>query len=171
MTLEHRTCLTGPASRCAPVEHGSLDRARPASGWRERFLSRPTLLYPEMACTPAVDRPISVLLTGGNYVDGGTAQGHGTIVLNGDLTFQSSNFIYYGTIVVNGTVTITNSATIYGGLIARNIGQRRLQYPGRRRGHQHRTGPVGCDRKVVVGAVTLRSSGSQASAASARRPQ
>ncbi len=77
--------------------------------------------YPEMACTPAVDRPINVLLTGGNYVDGGTSQGHGTIVVNGDLTFQSSNFIYYGTLVVNGTVTITNSATIYGGLIARDI--------------------------------------------------
>ncbi len=76
---------------------------------------------PEMGCSPAVDRPISVFLSGGNYLDGGTAQGHGTIVINGDLTIQSSNFIYYGTIVVNGTVTITNSATIYGGLIARNI--------------------------------------------------
>ncbi len=76
---------------------------------------------PEMSCSPAVDRPINVFLSGGNYTDGGTSQGHGTMVVNGDLTIQSSNFIYYGTVVVNGTVTITNSATFYGGLIAQNI--------------------------------------------------
>jgi len=77
--------------------------------------------YPEMSCTPAVDRPITVLFSGGNYTDGGTSQGHGMMVVNGDITFQSSNFIYYGGLIVNGTATVTNSATIYGGLIAKNI--------------------------------------------------
>jgi Tfp pilus assembly protein PilX len=77
--------------------------------------------YPEMSCTPAVDRPINVLFSGGNYTDGGTLQGHGVIVVNGNLTFESSNFIYYGAIIVNGTTTVTNSATIYGGLISKNI--------------------------------------------------
>jgi len=77
--------------------------------------------YPETSCTPAVDRPINVLLTG-NYTDGGTASGHGTMVINGNLTIDSgSGFTYYGTIVVNGTTTINNSMTIYGGLITRNI--------------------------------------------------
>ncbi len=74
--------------------------------------------YPEMSCTPAVDRPISVLMTGGSYSDGGsTLQGHGTIVINGNFTVDGT-LTYYGTIIVNGTVTINGAATVYGGLLA-----------------------------------------------------
>ncbi len=76
--------------------------------------------YPEMACTPAVDRPIIVLLDNSSWTINGTLQGHGTLVVDGNLTINGG-FTYWGTILVNGTLTLgSGTATIYGGLVARS---------------------------------------------------
>lgn len=74
--------------------------------------------YPEMACAPAVDQPKTVVFEAGDYHINGNIQGHGTIVINGNLTVNG-NFEYWGTIIVNGTLTLgAGSAVIHGGLVA-----------------------------------------------------
>ncbi len=57
---------------------------------------------------PDVDRPLSVLLVAGTMPTAGPNKGHGTVVVNGNLTFQSSNFICDGTFIANGTTTVSN---------------------------------------------------------------
>jgi hypothetical protein len=70
---------------------------------------------PEMSCTPAVSRPITVVLEGGSWT-AGSIKGHGVIVVNGNLTLNAG-FEYWGTIVVNGTLTAgTGIHTIHGGM-------------------------------------------------------
>lgn len=72
----------------------------------------------KMTCTPAVDRPVSLALDGGDYSINANLQGHGTIVVDGNLTVNG-NFEYWGTIIVKGTLTLgAGSATIHGGLVA-----------------------------------------------------
>ncbi len=76
--------------------------------------------YPEMACVPPVDRPISVLLTGpGPWTITGTIKGHGTLVVNGDLNWVG-DFEYWGTVIVNGTLNIVDplGGNIYGGVVS-----------------------------------------------------
>jgi hypothetical protein len=76
--------------------------------------------YPEMGCTPPVDRPISVLLNGGNWTLGSGWQGHGTLVVNGNLTF-SGPITFWGTIIVSGNLETglgTPPNTVYGGVVA-----------------------------------------------------
>lgn len=73
-----------------------------------------------MTCTPAADRQVMLVLEGGPWTINGTLQGHGTIVVNGDLVVNG-NFEYWGTIIVNGTLTLgAGSAVIHGGLVADN---------------------------------------------------
>ncbi len=76
--------------------------------------------YPEMACSPAVDRPISILLNGGAWTLMGPTLGHGTIVVNGNLAIGGS-IQFWGTIIVNGTFDPTGPfitpRDIFGGLL------------------------------------------------------
>jgi len=75
--------------------------------------------YPEMGCTPPVDRPISMQLNGGNWTLGSAWQGHGTLVVNGNLTFNGP-ITFWGTIIVNGNLETglgTPPNTVYGGVI------------------------------------------------------
>ncbi len=76
--------------------------------------------YPEMSCSPAVDRPISVLLNGGSWTLTGPTLGHGTIVVNGNLTING-DIQYWGTVLVTGTFDAGTKGTgprdIFGGLI------------------------------------------------------
>jgi|GEM_PF-3103786 len=74
---------------------------------------------PQMACAPAVDRPTIVVFDDpGDYTINGNIQGHGTIVVNGNL-IVNGDFEYWGTIIVNGTLTLgAGTATIHGGLVA-----------------------------------------------------
>ncbi len=79
--------------------------------------------YPEMACVPPVDRPISVLLVGpGPWTINTAIQGHGTLVVNGDLNWTSGSLDYWGTIIINGTLTIVDplAGTITGGIVSTN---------------------------------------------------
>ncbi len=75
--------------------------------------------YPEMSCSPPVDRPISVFLNGGNWTLSSPWQGHGTLVVNGNLTFNGP-ITYWGTIIVNGNLETglgTPPNTVYGGVV------------------------------------------------------
>ncbi len=65
--------------------------------------------YPELACVPPVDRPVTVLLDGTpdvtNWSISGDLKGHGTMVVNGNLTWAfAGTFTYWGTIIVNGSI-------------------------------------------------------------------
>jgi len=84
---------------------------------------------PEMSCTPPVDRPVALLLDGTpnvtNWTISGVVSGHGTLVVNGNLTWATSGtFTYWGTIIVNGTVNNGLCScspapnTVYGGLVS-----------------------------------------------------
>ncbi len=73
--------------------------------------------YPEMSCSPPVSQPMAVLLIGDWHFAGHSA-GHGTLVVNGNLTLDGQ-FTYYGTIYVTGSVSGAGLAvTTFGGLIA-----------------------------------------------------
>ena len=74
--------------------------------------------YPQMACAPPADRPVMMVFDAGDYHINGNIQGHGTIVVNGNLVVNG-NFEFWGTIIVNGTLTLgAGSAVIHGGLVA-----------------------------------------------------
>lgn len=84
--------------------------------------------YPEMACTPAVDQPVTVLLNCApppnppcNWTLSGTFSGHGTMVVyNGNISWTGT-LTWWGTIVdlygsIQTGLGINNK--IYGGLVA-----------------------------------------------------
>jgi hypothetical protein len=76
---------------------------------------------PEMACSPAVDRPKLIFLNGGDWNITGNVFGHGTIIVNGNLQI-TGNFEYWGTIIVDGTVDVTLGAgnvKVHGGVASR----------------------------------------------------
>ncbi|MGH2348624.1 MAG: hypothetical protein ACRDFT_04055 [bacterium] len=80
---------------------------------------------PEMACTPAEDRPIIVWLDGDSSTQwniNANLEGHGTIVVDGNLRINGT-FEYWGTVIVNGTAENTlggGNPKIHGGLVAQN---------------------------------------------------
>jgi hypothetical protein len=84
---------------------------------------------PEQSCTPAVDRPRTLLLDGTpnvtNWTITGVVWGHGTLVVNGNLTWAAAGqFQYYGTVIVNGKVDNSQCLCspapnqIFGGLVS-----------------------------------------------------
>ncbi|MBI2247649.1 MAG: polymer-forming cytoskeletal protein [Armatimonadetes bacterium] len=74
--------------------------------------------YPEMSCSPAVDRPVITVFDVGDWTINANLKGHGTIVVDGNLTVNG-DFEYWGTIIVNGTLTLgAGNATVHGGLVA-----------------------------------------------------
>ncbi len=84
---------------------------------------------PEMGCVPPFDRPVAILLDGTpgvtNWTISGVLNGHGTLVVNGNLAWASAGtFTYWGTIIVNGKVDNSMCLcapapnTIYGGLVS-----------------------------------------------------
>ncbi len=84
---------------------------------------------PEMGCAPPFDRPVALLLDGTpnvtNWTISGVVNGHGTLVVNGNLAWASAGtFTYWGTIIVNGKVDNSMCLcapapnTIYGGLVS-----------------------------------------------------
>ncbi len=81
----------------------------------------------ESPCSP--DHATAVLLDGTpnvtNWTISGVVWGHGTLVVNGNLTWAAAGqFLYYGTVIVNGTVKNSLCACspapnqIYGGLVS-----------------------------------------------------
>jgi hypothetical protein len=77
---------------------------------------------PEMSCSPAVDRPRLIHLkgSGSSWNITGNVEGHGTIVVDGNLAI-TGNFEYWGSIIVNGTAEVTLGAgnvKIHGGIVA-----------------------------------------------------
>jgi hypothetical protein len=81
-------------------------------------------------CEGPADRPIIVLLDSGapggapspgdSWTINGTLDGHGTILVNGDLVINGT-FNYWGTIIVNGNLTLgSGNVTVYGGLVAKS---------------------------------------------------
>jgi Tfp pilus assembly protein PilX len=81
-------------------------------------------------CEGPADRPIIVLMDSGapggspgvgdEWHINGTLDGHGTILVNGDLIINGT-FNYWGTIIVNGNLTLgSGNVTVYGGLVAKS---------------------------------------------------
>lgn len=71
---------------------------------------------PEMACAPPESRPVSLVLEGGWVASG--LQGHGTLVVDGDLAV-AGGVSYWGTVSVTGSLAVSGLGTVLrGGVIA-----------------------------------------------------
>jgi hypothetical protein len=77
--------------------------------------------YPEMSCPGnQSDYNVVWLDNGGEYRIGSNLQGHGTLVIDGDLRLNG-NLEWWGTMFVNGAIIRANgSVIVHGGLITRD---------------------------------------------------